>query len=87
MHAADGMGKHQGGGSHFENVAVRCISELKEGAVCGPRPFFLMRHKDKNLDSLRQAGHAAIHKDHRADHHRGRKQHVKRNRFASQEPS
>ena len=87
MHAADGMGKHQSGGSHFENVAVRCLSELKEVRFANRALSFLMRPKDKNLDSLRQAGHATIHKDHRADHHRGRKQHVERNRFARQEPS
>jgi len=86
------MGKHQGNRRRFQNVGALCLARLrlKKGAACDSRtaPFpFFVRLGSENSDSLRQTGHAAIHKDYRADYHCGGEQHVQRNRFPGQEPS
>lgn len=88
MHSADGVGKHQSDRRYFEDVAVHVFQNCKRVrlAICEPRPFFLWLGA-ANLDALRQSSHAAVNKDHRADHHCGRNQHVEGNGLARQEPA
>src|SRR6184192_868933 len=64
---------------HPESAAC----DLRAASVCCCRK----PKEAKNLDSLRQASHAAVHKHHGADDHGSREEHVERDRLTGQQPA